>query len=355
MNLPDQYDWLNIDAESKEDLLLIYKFLYDNYVDDTMFRIHYTIDTLQWFLTAPGYHKEWHVAMQLRETNQIIGFVAGIPINLNLDDETKKMAEINFLCIHKNFRNKSLAPILINEVTNRCIEKNINQAIYTIGKVINKAFSASKYWHRILNYRKLVEIGFYDNPTCICEGPTFDKYIHYLDTHNPLNKKAMLKNLREMQEKDISIVCQLLNNYNKKIAISTVFNDEETKHWFLPKAGVVYSYVLEDENKNPTDFISFYKVKNTVLRSKKYDNYDSANIFYYAINTVEFSVLMNSVLCIAKKMGFDVFTACDIMDNKKFLLEKSLNFGPGTGILYYYFYNYKQDYLDSSKIGIPMI
>lgn len=355
MNLPDQYDWLNIDAEKKEDLLLIYKFLYDNYVDDSMFRIHYTIDTLQWFLTAPGYYKELHVGIKLRETNQIIGFIAGIPINLNLYDGIKKICEINFLCIHKKFRNKSFAQILINEITKRCMEKNIHQAIYTIGKVMNKPFSKTRYWHRILNYRKMVEIGFCDNPACIYDGLIFDKYIHYLDTHNPLNKKAMLKNLREMEKKDVSAVRQLLNNYNKKFAVSIVFDDEEIEHWFLPKTDVVYSYVLEDENKNPTDFISFYKVKNTVLTSKQYNNYDSANIFYYAINTVEFAVLMNSVLCIAKKLGFDVFTACDIMDNNKFLKEKSLNFGAGTGTLHYYFHGQEQDDLDPSKIGIPMI
>ena len=91
------------------------------------------------------------------------------------------------------------------------------------------------------------------------------------------------------------------------------------------------------------------------MRSKKYDNYDSANLFYYAINTVNFSILMNSILCIVKKLGFDVFTACDIMDNNKFLNEKSLNFEPGTGVLYYYFYNNEQNKLDPSKIGIPMI
>lgn len=41
----------------------------------------------------------------------------------------------------------------------------------------------------------------------------------------------------------------------------------------------------------------------------------------------------------AKKEGFDVFNALDIMHNKEFISE--LTFSPGDGFLHYYFYNYK--------------
>lgn len=41
---------------------------------------------------------------------------------------------------------------------------------------------------------------------------------------------------------------------------------------------------------------------------------------------------------VAKKLGFDVFNALDILDNQSFL--KDLKFGMGDGSLHYYLYNW---------------
>ena len=48
---------------------------------------------------------------------------------------------------------------------------------------------------------------------------------------------------------------------------------------------------------------------------------------------------MKDVLVLAKKQGYDVFNALDIMDNEEFL--KELKFGIGDGHLHYYFYNWR--------------
>jgi glycylpeptide N-tetradecanoyltransferase len=47
---------------------------------------------------------------------------------------------------------------------------------------------------------------------------------------------------------------------------------------------------------------------------------------------------MKYALIEAKKQGFDVFNALDIMDNQQFLEE--LKFAPGDGYLHYYLYNW---------------
>jgi len=47
-----------------------------------------------------------------------------------------KMAEINFLCIHKKIRNARTAPVLIKEITRRVNLKKIYQAAYTAGKLL---------------------------------------------------------------------------------------------------------------------------------------------------------------------------------------------------------------------------
>ena len=75
-----------------------------------------------------------------------------------------KMAEINFLCVHKDLRAKRLAPVLIKEITRRVNLHNIWQAVYTAGVTIPTPVSNATYWHRNLNPKKLVEVRFSSLP-----------------------------------------------------------------------------------------------------------------------------------------------------------------------------------------------
>ena len=74
--------------------------------------------------------------------------------------QTIKMAEINFLCIHKKLRAKRLAPVLIKEITRRVNLTDIWQAAYTAGVVLPKPVATCRYWHRSLNPKKLIDVGF---------------------------------------------------------------------------------------------------------------------------------------------------------------------------------------------------
>ena len=42
-----------------------------------------------------------------------------------IEEKPVRMAEINFLCVHKKLRNHRLAPVLIKEITRRVHTKNI--------------------------------------------------------------------------------------------------------------------------------------------------------------------------------------------------------------------------------------
>lgn len=44
---------------------------------------------------------------------------------MSLNKSTMMMAEINFLCVHKDLRAKRLAPVLIKEITRRVNLHNI--------------------------------------------------------------------------------------------------------------------------------------------------------------------------------------------------------------------------------------
>merc|ERR1719262_2016687 len=75
-------------------------------------------------------------------------------------DHSMKSVEINFLCVHKKLRSKRLAPVLIKEITRRVNREAIWQAVYTAGVVLPRPVSECRYYHRSLNPKKLIEVGF---------------------------------------------------------------------------------------------------------------------------------------------------------------------------------------------------
>ena len=144
----------------------MYTLLTENYVEDKehTFRFDYSVDFIRWALLVPGYRQDWHIGVRISKTKKLFGFISGIPVKTLLKDKEINMAEINFLCVHKKLRSKRLAPVLIKEVTRRVNLTGTWQAIYTAGVVIPKPISTVTYFHRSLNPKKLVEIGFSSLP-----------------------------------------------------------------------------------------------------------------------------------------------------------------------------------------------
>jgi len=96
-----------------------------------MFRFEYPIDFLRWILCPPNYVPSWHIGIRLTTNKKLVAFISGIPVKMMVHGTEVKMAEINFLCIHKKLRTNRMAPVLIKEVTRRVNLKKIWQAIYT--------------------------------------------------------------------------------------------------------------------------------------------------------------------------------------------------------------------------------
>ncbi len=74
--------------------------------------------------------------MRVKKSKKLIGFITAIPLHMVVEEQSMKMAEVNFLCVHKKMRSHRLAPVLIKEVTRRVNLKNIWQAVYTAGVLI---------------------------------------------------------------------------------------------------------------------------------------------------------------------------------------------------------------------------
>lgn len=161
-SLPDGFKWDTINIDEPLVLKELYILLNENYVedDDAMFRFDYQPEFLKWALQPPGWRKDWHVGVRIIKSSRLVGFISAIPGHVRIYDKVLKIVEINFLCVHKKLRSKRVAPVLIREITRRVNLTGIFQAVYTAGVVLPKPVSTSRYWHRSLNPKKLIEVNF---------------------------------------------------------------------------------------------------------------------------------------------------------------------------------------------------
>jgi len=202
------------------------------------------------------------------------------------------MAEINFLCVHKNLRTKRLAPVLIREVTRRVNRRNIWQAIYTAGIVIPVPIAKTTYWHRSLNPKKLLDVGFSSLPANTPKA-------RYVKLHK-LSDKTTIEGLRPMLKKDVGAVHALLVEYLSKFPLHIEFSKEEVDHFILTRDGVIDSFVVEDKDGAITDFISFYNLPSSILKHVEHRTLKAAYSFYNVPKKHTLVELMKDALVLAK-------------------------------------------------------
>ncbi|KEP52126.1 glycylpeptide N-tetradecanoyltransferase [Rhizoctonia solani 123E] len=357
--LPSGYEWSTVDIEEPAQAKEVYELLTANYVEDhdAAFRFRYSAEFFAWALKPPGYHKDWLIGVRVSSNKKLIAFIAGVPLKLRVRQNILDTSEINFLCVHKKLRSKRLAPVLIKEVTRRCNLRGIFQAIYTAGIFLPTPVSTARYYHRIIQVQKLVDVGF----THVPRGSTMARMLR----QNAVPDNFDLAGLREMEESDIKNVLALYEKYMQRFQLTPVMNEAEMKHHMLSGRGVgeykdgrregqvVWAYVVENpETKAITDFFSFYSLPSTITNSATGEVVDAAYLFYYATDEsggepavkARVQVLITDALVLANKAKFDVFNALTLMDNFPFL--KELNFGQGDGYLHYYLYNWRTPRLE---------
>ena len=141
------FEWCTLDIKDDGQAEELYTLLKNNYVedDDNMFRFEYSVPFLRWILCPPNYIPSWLVGIRSSKSKKLLAFISGIPVRNSVYETSYKMAEINFLCIHKKLRAHRIAPVLITEVTRRVNLKNIWQAVYTAGVQIPTPITTAKY------------------------------------------------------------------------------------------------------------------------------------------------------------------------------------------------------------------
>jgi len=346
--LPEGFEWHLLDWEDTNHVEEAYVLLRDNYVedDDAMFRFDYSRDFLKWALMPPGWKKEWQIGIRNSKNGKLLAMITATPAMVSAAGTELPMVEINFLCAHKSLREKRLAPVLIKEVTRRVNLCNVWQAVYTAGVAIPTPIGVAKYWHRSLNPRKLIDIGF--------TGLHGRQTIQRLNRLMQVPEAVSTPGWRPMEEKDVPQVFALLRSYLSKFKLHISFQEHEIAHIFLPRHEVVSSYVVEGKNGKITDFASFYHLYSSVIRNPKHKTLRAAYSYYNAPGTLSLQDLFANLLIEANKQQCDVFNALDLMENKP--VFEPLKFGIGDGNLHYYLYNYSLGGpCDPKDIGVVLV
>ena len=346
-NMPKGFEWCEVDVTDADQRTEIYDLLYQNYVedDDGCFRFDYSRDFLTWALTPPGYLKEFHLGVRSSKSNRLMALITAVPAKVRVYGEEKDMAEVNFLCVHRKLRSKRLAPVLIKEITRRVNHTGVFQAVYTAGVKLPGSVASCRYYHRTLDARKLVEIGF----TRLAPRMTMAR----MQKLHKLPAEPLTKGLRAMTPEDVPAAHQLVVKYLEKFQLAVVFSEAEFAHWLLPRDGVVSSFVREDEDGVITDFCSYYHLHSSVLGNPKHNTLNAAYSFYNVAESVSLTALMKDSLILAKNERMDVFNALNLMENDQFL--EALKFGMGDGNLQYYVYNWFCPTMQHNDVGLVLL
>ena len=348
--MPEGFAWSDLDVTSEDILKEIYTLLNENYVedDDAMFRFDYSMPFLEWALTPPNYDTSFHLGVRNeRSGSKLMAFITGVPATAVVRGKPVRVVEINYLCVHKRLRTKRLAPVLIKEITRRVNLKGVFQAVYTAGVVLPKPVASCRYYHRSLDPKKLIEIGFSRLMPRMTMARTIKLY--------KLPDRPVCGRLRAMTPDDVPQAHALLSNYLSKFALAPKLDVDEFAHWVLPRPGVIDSFVVDDGTaaKNVTDLCSFYHLPSTVIGHEKHSTLKAAYSFYNVATSMPLQDLMRDALVCAKRVDMDVFNALNIMENDAFL--KELKFGIGDGHLQYYLYNWRCAPIKSGDVGLVLL
>jgi hypothetical protein len=298
--LPNNYilSTFNIDNE-------FYNFILNNYVKDEV----YTLKHLQWVLSKPTYN------ISITDNNNIIGTIIGKPIKIFIYDTIKTCMYVDFLCIHKEYRNLRLAPILINQIIKTTIKNGFEFNIFKIDSKPMPFDFIGKY-----NY-----------------------YYYDLTKYQNLNKL----NYTIIYEVNIDNLNKIFNYYTesviKKYKLYEIYNLNKFQDRFI-NSDIVESFYFE-ENKTIIGFAAIIKTQY------KIDNqYVNTIELQYILTDQQYIIqIIQLLLNKYSKLGYLHFITLDIMNNNKFI--KYFKFKPSY-TTFYQVQNYHNETIAKENNGL---
>ena len=271
------------------------------------------------------------------------GLIIGKRKKVTIENTSRDMVDVNFLCLQKRLRTLHLAPYLIGVLTKETVQiLNISLAYYTIGTTINSpCFAKKQMYHRPINIHQLVKGGFFKVPVS-----------EYEKIYNdfPTDLTPTYVDYKELLSHDL--LTKLTNLVGKYSNSTYKIYDEK----YLPdilSSSAFHNFIFYEKD-TPVDFVSFFKIES--YNHKLAESYKNGYLFIVALKSQDPSHLKNifnsiSRYCLQNNI-LDVLTLTDIFVNTVY---SKIHFIPGTGLLNYYMFNMDMIPIENNKNGLVTI
>ena len=375
--IPSGYSTSILDINSDKDLDELMILLNNHYVGNDSFRMQYTKEHIKLFLNYPSAKKYGNISVKLYHNDKLVGFIGSSVRTFMINQVEYMMAESDFLSLHTSERKKGFVQLLIDELIYKTQQYALTMNLpipligfYTGSRYLPKPFTSTTYYHRPINFEKLYKCGFVDK----------EEVNNMIGTKKFYDIPASIKkNFRPLREEDIEPLVEHLNsNALEKYDLVEKFNIEDFKYYYLDSP-LVHAYVFVDEEDDEIieDFVALYELHSATsyidivqkqitemsgpkgakkMRKRKieaevtkHDIIKTLYVDYYTQDSVTKLELFQEMARLAKKLDMDVINSLNIFEAGDSL--KEYKFLHGSGHLYYYYLNYKQMDLSTTRIG----
>jgi GNAT superfamily N-acetyltransferase len=293
-DLPLNMTWFNISLDE------LIEFIKIHYSENEK----YTNQRLQWSLR--NYNNLYNIGLKYNDT--IIGTIIGIPMTIFIFNSIKQTIYVDYLCIHKDYRNKRIAPLLITEI----IKQTIKQYDLRIFKIDNTPLP----FDYIGNYNYYI----YDTQKRTSANNKYNNGIKQL-TDNKYFYKHYLQYFKHSNHQLYQIM-----SYHE---FNNTFNE----------------FVKTFHCSN--NFISIINTKH------KYNNeFINACEIYYIFSDQQLSngdLLFQYVIQYCKQNNIKYIILLDIMQNQYYINKYNMTKSMTT---YYQIHNYKSQQINKQQIGL---
>jgi glycylpeptide N-tetradecanoyltransferase len=384
--LPNGFEWSTVDPRQPAELAELTQFMSEHYIEDSqhLVRLDYSSGLLAWALSAPGTPTSFAAAIKATASKRLMGFIGAMLVQLpSMPDP---WLQVDFLCVHKRIRNKRMASVLIKEIVRRGLVEGNHRykcGFFTSALPLPIApVCTLESWERLLNPTKMFACG-YGTPFMVQNKGMFVRRLSLDRQRHPYRHELV-----PMTEEHVPQVTKLLNS--RPMSFRAVYDNDQTRHWLLPRAGVVETYVVLEPppaaasspaagaaapstsvkpkqapasapaaapaaaaQRKVSMFASYFHLHSKLLQHPVHKDIKLAHLWYYHAPTDDaLRWLMRDLLLKATEQGMDMAMCTNQGRNAKFL--EALQFGKSTSKLRGYAYNHHLD-LQPEDVGIIMI
>jgi len=309
--------------------------LNNNYVEGKTdnYKYVYTKEFLEWYLNI--YPSS---VMGIYDDNKLIAMITGRIVPTVINNNKINLAEISFMCVHKDYRNRKLCPLLISSIDSKMREMGADDAVFSTHHNMGKPLCGMNHMIRVINIRKLVSVGYL---RC-------DTTIEKLEYHYRIeNVKIKNKKLERLTHDNINYAYDIYNKWYQKMDIYTNYTLDTFKKVIL--SNNIVGYILYDKDV-PVDMITYYIVSSNVTRRNILMR--DAYVYHYTNNSNSMHRMMSLLLQNEKEIDTIMIPTTMGLEKNDF---EDLKFVPTTSDYNYYLFINKEIVIPKNKMGVLLI